>query len=236
MTRGLPWSVLLHLVALGALAAWGGHVPQPPLEPHRVLKVQLARMPAAAPQVSQAAPEPEPEPVIPEVEPTPPSPPKEAVLPPKEIPEPVERTPDPPARTEPDPVPVKPDTEPAAQPDETPETDAPPVASGPASVSKTDVDFPFAWYLNSVEGIVARNWRPRQLGFREGSSRNCMVHFMIGRGGQISQVTLVRSSGVALFDREALRAVKSARLQPLPAKFPHQALGVTFVFTLESGI
>ena len=115
------------------------------------------------------------------------------------------------------------------------ETPADPVASGPA-VSGTDVDFPFAWDRHRVEGIIARNWNPRQLGFREGSSRSAVVHFVIGRGGQVSQVELVRPSGVSLFDREALRAVRAGRMPPLPAKFPHSALGVTFVFTLESGI
>jgi TonB family protein len=235
MSRGLPWSIVLHLVALGALAAWGGHVPQPPLEPHRVLKVQLARMPEAEPQVSQPAPQPEPEPAIPEVEPTPQPPPTETELPPKEVPEQRDPEPQQQPEPEPDPVPVQPDPEPQAQPEDTTVTETPPVASGPA-VSGTDVDFPFAWYLNTVEGSISRRWRPRQLGFREGSSRNCVVHFMIGRGGQVSQVTLVRSSGVQLFDREALRAVKSAGLPPLPAKFPHRALGVTFVFTLESGL
>lgn len=235
MNRGLPWSILLHLIALGALAAWGGHVPQPPLEPHRVLKVQIARMPAATPQVSQPAPEPEPEPVIPEVEPAPAPPPEEALLPPKEVPKRQEPKPEKRPEREPDPVPVQPEPETRPEPRDSTQTEAPTAASGPA-VSGTDVDFPFAWYLNTVEGSISRHWRPRQLGFREGSSRSCVVHFMIGRGGQVSQVTLVRSSGVSLFDREALRAVKSAGLPPLPAKFPHRALGVTFVFTLESGI
>jgi TonB family protein len=174
--------------------------------------------------------------VIPEEEPLEVPPPREdPVLPPKEVPKQEERKPDPPPEVAPDPVPQQAEDEAEAPPE--PEDDVPAVqtASGPA-VSGTDVDFPFAWYLNSVEGIVARNWKPRQLGFREGSQRSCVVHFMVGRTGQVSQVTLVRSSGVSLFDREALRAVKAARLQPLPAKFPHRALGVTFVFTLESGI
>jgi len=236
MNRGLPWSIFLHLVALGTLAAWGGLVPQPPLEPHRVMRVQLARMPEASPQVSQPAPEPETEPVIPEEKPalTPP-PPKETVLPPKEVPREVEQKQDPPPEIKPDPVPVQPDPEMQAPLEPEVEAKTTPVASGPA-VSGTDVDFPFAWYLNSVEGIIARNWKPRQLGFREGSSRSAIVHFMVARSGQVSRVTLVRSSGVSLFDREALRAVQAGRLPPLPAKFPHTGLGVTFVFTLESGI
>jgi len=236
MSRGLPWSVILHLMALGALAAWGGHVPQPPLEPQRVMKVQLARMPAAQPQVSQPAAELEPESVVPVVEPVPQPPPKETVLPPKDVPEVVEKKPEPPAKTEPDPVPVKPDPEPQAPPDDAPESDATPLASGPARVSDTSVDFPFAWYLNGVESRIARKWQPKQLGFREGSARSCVVHFYVERSGQITGVNLMQTSGVSLFDREALRAVKSVRLPPLPAKFPERQLGVTFVFTLESGI
>jgi len=242
MTRGLPVSILLHLIALGLLATWGTYVPQPPLEPQRVLRVQIARLPEVVePQVTQPAPEPEPTPVIPtaepEVAPEPVRP--EPELPPKEIPEELE--PEAQRDPEPDPEPetvapvVPPEPEPAAPETEVAEAPPAPAPSGPA-VSGTDVDFPFAWYLNRVEGNIARNWNPRQLGFREGSSRSCVVHFVIGRGGQTSGVTVVKSSGVSLFDREALRAVKATRLPPLPSKFPHSALGVTFVFTLESGI
>ncbi len=233
MTRGLPVSIIVHLMVLGMLAAWGGHVPPPPMEPHRILRVQIAKMPEATPQVSQPAPETDPEPVIPQIEPEPQPKPQEPVLPPKEVPRKVERKPEP--ELDPTPVPVQP------EPDETPPPEVDldptpaPTASGPA-ISGTDVDFPFAWYLNRVEGIIARNWNPRQLGFREGSNRQCLVHFTVGRAGQISQVTLLRSSGVSLFDREALRAVKAGRLPPLPAKFPHRALGVTFEFNLQSGV
>ena len=231
MTRGLPWSIIVHLTALGLLAVWGGHVPQPPLETQRILRVQLAPLPVVEPQVTQPAPEPEPTPVIPEAKPEPEPVVKDPILPPKEVPEKVERKPEP----EPEPTPVVP--QPVDDPPDDPPVDTAPVpaASGPA-VSGTDVDFPFAWYINLIEGTVARNWKPRQLGFREGSTRHCVVHFMVGRAGQISQVTLVRSSGVSLFDREALRAVKATRLSPLPAKFPHSALGVSYTFTLKSGV
>ncbi len=229
MLRALPFSVLLHLVVLSLLLVWGGYVPPAHLEPQRVLRVQIARLPAPAAPLSQPQPEPEPAPSV--VEPLPQPKPPDPVLPPKEVPRPTQK---PEPRPQPEPSPPRPQPQ-RAEP--APATDAPDVAAlgGPA-VSGTDVDFPFAWYLNRVEGIVARQWNPRQLGFRENAARTCVVHFMIDRGGQVSQVTLVRSSGVSLFDRESLRAVRSSRLPPLPPKFPHRALGVTFVFTLESGI
>jgi periplasmic protein TonB len=245
MLRGLPISIIVHLLALGWLATWGGQVLQPPLKPQRVLRVQIARMPTVEPEVSPVVTDPEPAPLRPAPEPPPtpeptpqarPTPePPPVTLPPKEVPR-LEPRPEPKPEPTP-PRPVAPPPQIQEQPPREVEPEPGPTlpASGP-TVSGTDVDFPFAWYLNRVEGIIARNWNPRQLGFREGTSRTCVIHFMIDRAGQTSQVTLVNSSGVSLFDREALRAVKSGRLPPLPPKFPHRALGVTFVFTLESGI
>lgn len=238
MLRGLPFSIMVHLTALALLATWGGQVRQPPLKPQRVMRVQIARPPVEQPPVSEPIAEPEPAPQQPQ--PDPPSRPlperPPVVLPPKDVPREEPRREPPQPLPEPRPAPQPQQQEPApAPPSETqqPEPSAP--AGGP-TISGTDVDFPFAWYLSRVEGIIARQWNPRQLGFREGTSRTCVVHFMIDRNGQVSQVTLVRSSRVSLFDREALRAVKTGRLPPLPPRFPHRALGVTFIFTLESGI
>jgi TonB family protein len=241
VSRGLPFSILLHLLGLSLLAAFGTYVPQPPLEPRRILRVQLAKMPEAEPQVTQPAPEPETQPSIelpePQAEAPQRRPEPEPQLPPKEVPEIVREEAKPAAEPDPEPevAPPPPREDPPAEaaPESLPA--AVPVAAGPA-LSGTDVDFPFAWYLNRVEGIVSGKWNPRQLGFREGSARRCVVHFMVGRRGDVSKVTLVESSGVDLFDREALRAVKASRLPPLPAKFTANQLGVTFIFTLQSGI
>jgi TonB family protein len=63
----------------------------------------------------------------------------------------------------------------------------------------------------------------------------CAVHFVIARNGTISQVTLSEGSGVGLYDREALRAVSTTRLPPLPPTYGGSSLGVTFIFNLESG-
>lgn len=257
MQRGLALSIVVHLAVLGLLATWGGLAPTPSLEPQRVLKVKLAHMPHAKPQVQQPAAEPqtvvtEAEVAPPEieaepdeVEPAPPPPPiDDPVLPDKNVPEIAEDPPE--AEPDREPEPLAPAEVPEIAspiPDEmaVTETDIDsaavvrPLTQGPAA-SGTDVDFPFAWYLKRVEGNVARKWQPRQLGFRGQSQRQCVVHFMIGRTGTVSQVSLIKSSGVSLFDREALRAVKASRVPPLPGKFSYPALGVTFVFTLQSGV
>jgi protein TonB len=244
MARGMPISIILHLVVLGVLATWGGLTPMRPLEPQHVMRVQLASLP-------ETRTEPEPAPVIeppaeevehaPRLEP--PEPVRqepEPVLPPKEVPqeEPeVQKQPEP----EPDPEPITPTPEPPVRPVTPPEEategeTSPTAEASDPLVATTDEIFPFDYYLRTVRNNVARKWRPKQLGFRGDTQRSCVVHFMIGRGGQVSQVTLVRSSGVSLFDREALRAVKATRMPPLPGKFASPSLGVTFTFTLRSGV
>jgi TonB family protein len=249
MSRGLPISILLHLLVLAALAIWGGLTPVQPIDQQHVLRVQLATLPETLTEPEPAAvnppvaePEPEPEPEAPEPEPEPqPVVEPDPVLPPKEVPvEEPEPEPEPEPVEEPEPRPEPAVSEPATEPapaDQQPDAEPEPAAaeSGPA-VSGTDEAFPFDYYLRTVRTNIARNWQPKQLGFSGQSHRTCVVHFVINRAGQVSQVTLVRSSGVSLYDREALRAVKASRMPPLPGKFASPSLGVTFTFTLQSGV
>jgi len=240
MLRGLPLSVLLHLLILSALVVWGGMTPMTPIQPHHVLQVRMATLPEVQPEpepepVIPVTPPPaeEPEPTPPEPDPLPPEPEPEPVLPPKDVPEdlvePADETP------EPEPTPPAPDPQPADEVIEATETPTEPVVSGPVATA-TDEVFPFDHYLRIVQNNIARKWQPRQLGFRGQSQRSCVVHFVIGRSGRVTQVTVVRSSGVSLYDREAIRAVQASRMPPLPPKFTSPQLGVTFTFTLQSGV
>ena len=113
-----------------------------------------------------------------------------------------------------------------------PAADAPSLPLG-ASVQGTDADFPFAWYLSTVQGQITRNWQPRQLGFGKRARVTCAVHFVIGRNGAVGQISLVDASGISVYDREALRAVQATRLPPLPPQYGGSSLGVTFIFNLE---
>lgn len=248
MSRGLPVSILFHLLVLGALASWGGLTPVQPLDHQHVLRVQLATLPEtliepepAAVTPPPAEPEPEPEPVAVEPEPEPVVVEPDPVLPPKEVPvqEPAPE-PEPEPVVEPEPRPEPAISEPVTDPTPSeapadPEAVATAVETGPA-LEGTDQAFPFDWYLRTVRNNIARNWQPKQLGFRGQSSIACVVHFVINRSGQVSQVTLVRSSGVSLYDREAIRAVKASRMGKLPSEFSSPSLGVTFTFTLQSGV
>ncbi|MCB1151196.1 energy transducer TonB, partial [bacterium] len=62
------------------------------------------------------------------------------------------------------------------------------------------------------------------------------IHFTVERDGRVTRETVERSSGVSLFDQEALNAVRRVgRMPPLPAGITGQNLGVHFTFTLETG-
>ena len=225
MSRGMPYSLAVHAMGLLMIFFLGSEVSRAPLEVPRSIRVRLVEMPRVSQQenqpVAQATPQPQPQ---------------EKVLPPKELPKPKQEVRKEPVKVEPETV-IKPQETPAREVAETEinEESALAAPSGP-SVSGTDVDFPFAYYLGLVEGQISRRWNPRQLGFRDKTVVSCVVHFNIARNGLIGQINLTRSSGIDLFDREALRAVQSTRkLPPLPNQYHASSLGISFVFNLEPG-
>ena len=228
LSRGLPASVLLHAIALVVLVMFGNYVARNPVRPAHSIKVKMVHLPT--PDIPQQA--------IPD-EPVVQAEPQEEVkadLPPKELPKPkpVDKPREenkPQEKIEVEETKIE---EPVEVPDKPVEQVAKPVISGP-SAANTDTDFPFAWYLSRVEGLIARNWKPRQIGFGKRAVVSCAVHFSIARNGTVSQVTLVRNSGVGVFDRESLRAVQTTKLPPLPPQFTSPSLGVTFIFNLEPG-
>jgi len=231
MVRGLPYSIVIHTVTLLVVFVYGSHVSKPIIRPERTFKIKLAKAPAE----KSTAPE---QPIVETIEPVEAAPPKpqpkiQPKLEPKQLPEKPKDLP------KPKEIPPKPAVKPPPQKNEETAKDSDPALVAPTgpSVSATDQPFEFAYYLNLLEGRISRQWNPRQLGFRDNSVRSCRVHFIVDRRGYISQVTVNTSSGVALFDREALRAVQAAQpLPPLPQKYTARSLGVSFVFTLESGL
>jgi protein TonB len=228
LSRGLPVSILVHAIGLVVMVMFGNYVARTPVRPSHSIKVQMVHLPQLQEQPAEVPDEPAVQP----------EPQKEikAELPPKELPKPkpvdvpkVEKVPQ--EKIEVQELPV-------AKPDETPKEPvaavAKPIVSGP-SAADTDTNFPFAWYLSRVEGLIARNWKPRQIGFGKRAVVSCAVHFSIAKNGAVTQVTLVRNSGVGVFDRESLRAVQTTKLPPLPPQFTGPSLGVTFIFNLEPG-
>jgi protein TonB len=228
MSRGLPWSVFLHVLLITLTVLYGNTVQRRVYEPPMVIRARLVPTQAVVDQPAETPVEAEPEPAPPAaVEPD---------LPPKEVP--VER-PKPQPQKKPE---KKPEVRPEPKPTETKapseaeskpvENQAPTLGMDGPKVS-TDQDFPFAYYIANIESQIARNWRPWQPSFGERKRVSCAVHFVIARNGTISQINLVQSSGLSVYDREALRAVQATRLMPLPPQWPGSSLGVTFIFNVE---
>jgi len=222
LRRGLPFSLGLHFAVLTVLILFGNQVARHPVRPPHAMKVKMVHLPSPSP-VKQ--------------------PPQVLVKPPVaqsriREPQPAKELPKPKPKPKPEPKVVKPQPKvEAAAPSVVPETAeiaqiVPAVVSAP-SVKGTDEDFPFSWYINLVESKVVNNWHPRKLGFGKRAVVSCTVHFRVARNGAVTEVTLNRNSGVGVYDRESLRAVKSTRLPPLPPQYRGSSLGITFIFHLE---
>lgn len=234
MTRGMPYSVLVHALVLVLVVVYGNRVTRRPVEPMHAIPFRLIHTVAAEQENPVEVPQPEIEPET-QSDPEPPveTPPEQKVdLPPKEVPV------KPPEEKKPE---EKPEVKPQHQetvvaretaPDSTVSADQSAPAAGGLRVQGTDSDFPFQWYLMQIQSMVDRNWKPRQLGFGK-SSITCTVHFEVSRGGAISGVSLIASSGIGVYDREALRAVEASRLPPLPPRYSGSRLGVAINFNLE---
>jgi len=100
---------------------------------------------------------------------------------------------------------------------------------GGAGGVKLDVqNFCCPEYLAQMVQMIRKNWNPNQ-----GAHGQPVVKFTIRRDGVLTNVELNRSSGQALLDLEARRAVISTKqLPPLPREFtePHLTVYLTFDF------
>jgi len=242
--RSLPWSLAGHAVLLAALALFGGTVTPPRPEPRSAIRVRLGGgPPGARGGAARAAAA-----VVttPRNEPAAPPRPQPGT---RRLPV-AEKKPAKPAAQKPAGRTAK-GLAPDRRLDKAAEAGPPgvPGATGRAGAAGetgilgtgaagggTGQAFPFDWYLSLVEGHISRNWNPTQLGFGGQAQRGCVVHFVIQENGAITESTVEESSGVALYDREALRAVTAANpLPPLPRGFGSHSLGVSFIFTLRAG-
>jgi protein TonB len=93
-------------------------------------------------------------------------------------------------------------------------------------------DFPFAWYLRSLQDKISRNWLPPA---QSVEGEQVVVVFEIGRNGQVLQAGVEKRSGNPLYDQAALRAVAESNPFPeLPAEFPEPMLRVHLGFTYRT--
>jgi TonB family protein len=97
--------------------------------------------------------------------------------------------------------------------------------SGPVSVQASD--FPFAWYLHAVQRKITEKWAPPARG-----DGRALVVFEISRNGDVKHAALEGSSGDAVYDQAALRAITDATpFPPLPEQYKSSILTIHLGFS-----
>ena len=89
----------------------------------------------------------------------------------------------------------------------------------------------FTRWINHFKGEVYRNWiipEPARLGVRG----QVGLEFTVERGGRITRITMLSSSGMNALDRAASNALQGSDLLPLPEDYPAASvtMRVTFVY------
>src|SRR5262245_40331454 len=106
-------------------------------------------------------------------------------------------------------------------------------AQGAGAMTLDVTDFPFAWYLAAVQRKITERWEGRAQ-----PGRQPVAVFEIARNGQVSKLSIEKSSGNPYYDQQALRAITEANpLPPLPPEFPDSMLRIHlgFNFTQDRG-
>jgi len=97
--------------------------------------------------------------------------------------------------------------------------------SGPVTVQASD--FPFAWYLHAVQRKITEKWAPPTRG-----DGRALVVFEISRNGEVKRTALEGSSGDAVYDQAALRAIADATpFPPLPDQYKSSILKIHLGFS-----
>lgn len=95
-------------------------------------------------------------------------------------------------------------------------------------VAVDESNFEFAYYLQQVRSLIARNWTP---GTGVPAGTRAEVYFRVARDGSLTEPRVERSSGNPVFDQTAARAViLTGHLPPLPLGYSGSDLGVHFGF------
>jgi TonB family protein len=89
----------------------------------------------------------------------------------------------------------------------------------------------FTRWINHFKSEVYRNWmipEPARLGIRG----QVGIEFTVERGGKITRITMLSSSGTLALDRAASNALQGSELLPLPDDYPAGSvtMRVTFVY------
>jgi protein TonB len=219
-------SLLFHSMIIVALlvAVW---LRPPKEEPKPIPFFEMINVapPPSAPAPKKRVAEPTPQPAA---EPTPVAKPE---LKPEVKPE---------IKPETKPSPAKPESKPTHAKPAEPSMDMP--MDLPSDIKSKDMDMPalrmlgsvimdpqLQAYLNTLVRLLHQNFNP-PAGTEISRGTKSSVQFQIARNGEISEVVLRSSSGNAVWDRLAVRAVQITKPPPLPPNFAAENLPLIFDF------
>ena len=204
--------------------------------PEQAPPPQVADPLPPAPDPPQPSPDPEPPPTPPQPEPEPePAPP--AVPPAVPVPDPAVILPEPPPPPPPPPKrppPPRPAARPpprpaqASPPQPAPEAPAPSVAAPAPALPAAAPSSAVPGWRSELAGRLQRAKRYPDAARARDEQGAAAVRFTIDRGGHVLSVSLIRSSGSAALDEEAVALVRRADpLPPVPAELAGSTLTLT---------
>lgn len=94
--------------------------------------------------------------------------------------------------------------------------------------------FPYAYYVDLLRNRISSSWYSSLVAPGLKGKYVAGVYFVVRRDGEVSDLRLENSSGIASLDLSARRAIENAApFAPLPPDFPSQYLVVHFEFEWE---
>lgn len=97
--------------------------------------------------------------------------------------------------------------------------------------SDSTSNFPYPYYIAAIRSKIASSWYNALINPGLKRKLTTTVYFKILRSGKITDLKILKKSGVEAMDLSALRAIENAApFSPLPRDFPHSYLGIQFEF------
>lgn len=109
----------------------------------------------------------------------------------------------------------------------------PPLYSADSGASRSRIPLEtkepqYVSYFTSIKRSIDASWKYPELALRYGLQGRLIVEFEILETGQLEGLRVIRSSGSALLDDEALRAIRSAApFAPIPRWIEQKPLAIT---------
>ncbi len=98
-------------------------------------------------------------------------------------------------------------------------------------ISLNTLDYKFHSYYLALKRKIELVWEYPYKARQTGVQGRLLMRFIISKDGSLAEVTILRSSGVALLDQEAVRAIRNASpFPPLPERMNTERLAVTATF------